>query len=96
MADHPGIIFREAASGRRPALMGHRLDVSQVIETVKAEGGDAQAAAEYFGVNPALVRAAISYYGEYRGEVESWIERERVISEEAETAWRGEQAALQG
>jgi uncharacterized protein (DUF433 family) len=94
MADHPGIVFREGPAGRRAALAGHRLDVWQVMETVRGEGGDVGAAAEYFGVSPGLVGAAVGYYAEYREEVDAWIERNTVMAEEAEAAWRRRQAAL--
>lgn len=96
MADHPGIVFRDGAAGRRPALMGHRLDVARVVQTVREEGGDAERAADYFGVQPALVRAAIGYYAEYRDEVDRWIERGQRLADEAEAAWRSEQAAIGG
>jgi uncharacterized protein (DUF433 family) len=95
MADHPGIVFRDGAAGRRAALAGHRLDVWQVVETVRQEHGDELAAAEYLGVSPGLVGAAVAYYADYRDEVEGWIERNVAEAEEAEEAWRRRQAALQ-
>ena len=36
--DHPLIGFREGAGGRRAALVGTRLDVSQVIDTLRESG----------------------------------------------------------
>jgi len=95
MADHPGIVFRDGHAGRRAALAGHRLDVWQVVETVQHEGGDVEAAAEYLGVSPGLVGAAVGYYADYRDEVDEWIARNTAIAEEAEAAWRRRQAALQ-
>ena len=94
MADHPGIVFRDGAAGRRAALAGHRLDVWQVVETVRGEGGDVNAAAGYFGISPGLVGAAVGYYADYRDEVDAWIESNAAMAEEAEAAWRRRQAAL--
>jgi uncharacterized protein (DUF433 family) len=95
MADHPGIVFRDGAAGRRAALAGHRLDVWQVMETVRQEGGDVDAAASYLSISPGLVGAAVGYYADYRDEVEEWIDRNNAMAEEAEAAWRRRQAALQ-
>ena len=35
MDEHPLIYFRDGANGRRPALLGTRLDVADVIETLR-------------------------------------------------------------
>lgn len=94
IADHPGIMFRDGPAGRRPALAGHRLDVWQVIETVREEHGNVEAAAEYLNISPGLVNAAVSYYADYKEEVEAWIERNAAIAKEAQEAWRRRQAAL--
>lgn len=95
MNDHPGIVFRDGAGGRRAALAGHRLDVWQVVETVGQEGGDVAAAAEYLGVSPSLVGAAVGYYADYRDEIDSWIERNATMAREAEEAWRRRQSAFE-
>jgi uncharacterized protein (DUF433 family) len=95
MADHPGVVFRDGAGGRRAALAGHRLDVWQVVETVGQEGGDVEAAARYLGISPGLVGAAVGYYADYRDEVDTWIERSSAMARDAEEAWRRRQAAFQ-
>src|ERR1700704_6404612 len=84
MADHPGIAFRDGPAGRRAALIGHRLDVWQVVGTVRQEGGSGEAAGEYLGVSPGLAGAAVGYYADYRDEVEAWIDRNASIAKEAE------------
>lgn len=94
MAEHPGIIFRSGPSGRRPGLAGHRLDVWDVVETVKNEGGDPQAAAAYLGIGHHLVAAALDYYADYQDEVDRWIEHNAREAEEAEALWRRRNAAL--
>ena len=95
MADHPGIVFRDGAGGRRAALVGHRLDVWQVVETVQQEDGDIEAAAGYLGISPGLVGAAVGYYADYPDEVTEWAERNAAMAREAEESWRRRQAALQ-
>ncbi len=94
MADHPGIVFRDGAGGRRAALAGHRLDVWQVIETIGQESGSVEAAAEYLGISPGLLGAAVGYYADYRAEIDDWIQRNAVMAQETEEAWRRRQAAL--
>jgi len=91
---HPLVYFREAASGRRPALLGTRLDVWQVIETVRAESGSVAAAAGYLGQPEAKVAAAVSYYAEFKEEIDAFAERAKQAAEEAETAWRREREAF--
>ena len=94
MAEHPGIVFRGGPSGRRPGLAGHRLDVWEVVETVRNEGGNPQAAAAYLGISPHLVAAALGYYADYRDEVDAWIDRNAAEAEEAEASWRRRDTAL--
>jgi len=89
---HPLIWFRTGGSGlRRPALVGTRLDVSQVVDTVRGENGDVAAAAEYLSVPERMVRAAVDYYADfteeidaYRAEELAFAERERERSERAQ------------
>jgi uncharacterized protein (DUF433 family) len=88
MRAYPGIGFREGASGRRPALLGTRIDVRHVVDTVRAEDGDLQSAAAYFQVPVGLVRAAMEYYADHRAAVDAWIERENRIAAEAESRWQ--------
>jgi hypothetical protein len=85
----PDIVFREGAAGRRAVLAGHRLDVWQVVETVRLEGGDICAAATYLSVSSDLVAAAVDYCAE----IAAWIARNRAMAEEAEAAWHRRQAA---
>lgn len=94
MADHPGIVFRDGAGGRRAALAGHRLDVWQVVETIRQEGGDIDAAADYFGISAGLVGAAAGYYADYRDEIDGLIEENAAMARDAEAAWRRRQEAF--
>jgi len=92
--DHPLIIFREGAAGRRPALGGTRLDVSQVIDTLRESDNSISATAEYLDISEPHVRAAVRYYAEFRDEVDEWRERMRALAAREEEAWRREQAIL--
>ena len=43
--EYPLIAFRDGAAGRRPGLIGSRLDVWQLVETVRQNGSVEEAAA---------------------------------------------------
>ncbi len=88
MDEHPEIGFREGALGRRAILAGSRLDVWQVIETVRNSGNSVQETADYLGLPPSRVQAAVNYYAVYRDEVEEIAERERAVADRAEATWR--------
>jgi uncharacterized protein (DUF433 family) len=92
--DHPLIMFREGAAGRRAALAGTRLDVSQVIDTLRESENSIGATAEYLEIPEQHVRAAVQYYADFRDEVDEWRERARAIAEREEDAWRREQSVL--
>lgn len=94
MDEHPEIAFREGALGRRPILAGTRLDVWQVIETVRNSDNSVQEAAEYLRLAPSRVQAAVNYYAVYREEVDEIAERERAVSDRAEATWRAGQELL--
>lgn len=92
--NHPLIMFREEAAGRRATLVGTRLDVSQVIDTLRESDNSVGATADYLGISEQHVRAAVRYYADFRDEVDEWRERARAIAEREEEAWRREQAIL--
>jgi uncharacterized protein (DUF433 family) len=91
---HPGIVFRDGPAGRRAAMEGRRLDVWQVMETVWASDGNVEEAAAYLGLRPDQVRAAISYYTEFPGEIDDWVQRNREEADRGRAQWEREQASL--
>jgi uncharacterized protein (DUF433 family) len=80
--------------GRRAALAGTRLDVAQVVETVKQSRNSTAAAADYLAIPEPWVRACVRYYADFPEEVDEWRERLHSIAEREEDAWRRAQAAL--
>jgi len=85
MDEHPLISFRDGAAGRRPALMGTRLDVWQVVETVRQNENSSSEAADYLRLPVSHVDACLAYYVDYQDEVDGWIAREHAAVEQAET-----------
>ena len=90
MDEHPAIVFRDGLGGRRAALGGTRLDVWQVVDTVR-KSVDVDEAAEYLNVPVAKVRAAMRYYSAFKTEVDQWARRARERAETEEQGWRREQ-----
>jgi uncharacterized protein (DUF433 family) len=91
MDEHPLINFREGAAGRRPTLMGTRLDVATVISTVRQNGNSVEEAAHYLRLPVSHVEACVRYYLAYQDEIDEWIERDEAEAEAAETSWRKRQ-----
>ncbi len=94
MDEHHGIYFRDGGSGRRAALLGTRLDVAQVIETLRQNGNSIEETADYLDLSTAQVDAAVRYYAAFGDEVDSWIEQSRAIAERERELWRRRQEAL--
>jgi uncharacterized protein (DUF433 family) len=94
MDEHPLITFREGAAGRRAAIAGTRLDVWQVIETLRNSANSPSEAAAYLEIPETSVRAAARYYAAFPDDVDGLAERMREIADREEELWRGEQAML--
>jgi hypothetical protein len=92
--DHPLVRFVDGASGRRAALVGSGLDVWEVIATTRDNGNDLQQAAALLGIAPGLVQGAVSYYGEYRDEIDAEIALNRAEWERGYAAWEAGKQAL--
>ena len=92
---HPLIRFHHGPGGRRqPLVVGTRLYVHQVMSTVRASHGDVAEAADYLGISPRLVRAAVEYYAELSDEVDE----DAAVAERTERSerarWERQQRAL--
>jgi uncharacterized protein (DUF433 family) len=92
--EHPLIYFREGAAGRRPALLGSRLDVADAITTIRQNEGSVEEAAGYLEIPVEQLEAATRYYGEYKDEVDELIERSRLAVERERERWRRGHEAL--
>jgi hypothetical protein len=91
MADHPGVIFKDGPSGRRAAL-AYGPDIWEIIKYLREidDRGPAalDAAAEAFAADPGRIATAVSYYGDYPGEIDAEITAADEASLRAEQAWR--------
>jgi uncharacterized protein (DUF433 family) len=92
--EFPQIYFREGALGRRAALLGTRLDVWQIVETVRNHGNSLEQAAEYLDLPVERVHVAVRYAAAHRDEVDEIAERELAAADRAEELWRAEQDLL--
>lgn len=92
---HPLIRFDAGAAGRRqPRVVGTRLDVHQVVATLRANDADVDATAEYLGIDPRLVRAALDYYAEFTDEVDADAAEADRVAETERARWESVQHAL--
>ena len=94
MADHPGVIFKEGPAGRRAAL-AYGPDIWEIVKFLREvdERGPAalEAAAEVFALDDNRIGTAVSYYGDYRDEIDAEIDAADDASVRAEHAWRIQQ-----
>lgn len=98
MKRHPGIVFRDGATGRRPALADGpqvwvlaRLFREQRLDSDEAMELAATGAATWMELPTRSVLAAVRYYVDYRDEIDDWMRRLDEHSERAEAAWRSKQ-----
>lgn len=97
MDEHPGIVFRPGPTGRRAGLAAG-LDVWELIWTLRTapETGDEAiaATADLLNLTEHQVRTGLRYYAAFPEEIDERIARNFDGADEAEAAWRREQAAL--
>lgn len=85
---HPLIVFRAGGSSlRRPALMGSRLYVWQIVDTVRDNGSSVAAAAEYLALPEHHVQAAIDYYADFKDEVDGYRAEVRDLERRERERW---------
>jgi uncharacterized protein (DUF433 family) len=75
--------------------VGTRLAVHQVLATVRDDrAGGVDAAAEYLGIEPALVGAAVDYYADFADEVDADAEVAERIARDERARWERRERAL--
>lgn len=95
LEQYPLIRFHRGAAGRRqPLVMGTRLYVYQVMSTVRTSNGDIAGAADYLGISPRLVRAAVEYYAEFSDEVDEDAAAAELVERSEQDRWERQQRAL--
>lgn len=92
--EHPLIHFRDGAAGRRPAILGSRLDVADLVTTVRQNDNSVEEAAAYLEIPVEQVNAAIGYYAAYKDEIDEEIRDAAQAAEETARRWRSEQEVL--
>ena len=74
----PGVVFADGPAGRRPVVAGSGLDVWEVVATWQAGGEDRTKLRESLHwLTEAQIRAALSYYELYPGDIDPRLEREQ-------------------
>jgi uncharacterized protein (DUF433 family) len=94
MDEHPNVHFVDGPMGRRAAIAGTGLDVWEIVEVAKDNGGSVAETAAYLEIDPRLVESALRYYGANREEIDDWIARLHALNEREENAWRAAQEAI--
>jgi uncharacterized protein (DUF433 family) len=92
--EHPLIYFRDGEAGRRPALFGTRLDVADVLATVRQNDNSIEEAAAYLELPVEHVEACVRYYADYKSEIDAWIERVETIAQRERERWQRRRQAL--
>lgn len=88
---HPGIVFRDGALGRRPALV-RGPDVWEVVMVWMANDRDVRATADYLEKPIGLIEAALGYYADHQAEIDEWLEANDREMTEGYAAWLRRQA----
>jgi len=71
MDKHPGITFKTTPLGRRAVVVARPgLQVIDIIGTWQGERQDVAATARYFRITEDDVRAVLSYYADYKKEID--------------------------
>jgi uncharacterized protein (DUF433 family) len=86
LVEHPGIQFRDGPTGRRAGIVGG-LDVWELVQTIRYNGGRLEDAAAYHGIALRDVQAAARYYAAFPDEIEARLRANEALADrEAELA----------
>jgi len=72
---------------------GTRLDVGDIIATVRQDDGSVEEAAGYLTIPPGAVRAAFAYHAEYKDEVDSELAARGRAAARERAHWEREQGS---
>jgi uncharacterized protein (DUF433 family) len=73
----PGVVFVDGPAGRRAVVAGSGLDVWEIVATWQAVGKDyGRLRKSYAWLTEPQLRAALSYYELYPGDIEARLDRE--------------------
>ncbi len=95
MAEHPGIVFREGAAGRRPAIAGGPQIwwIASIFRRLGLDAADLVASTvKLTELPPHQVGVALRYYMAYPDEVNAWIDRNNALADEGYADWVREQS----
>jgi uncharacterized protein (DUF433 family) len=92
--EHPLISFRDKESGRKPALLGTRLDIADVITTIRQNDNSIEEAADYLELPVEHLDACVRYYADYKDEIDASIENAQAIAQRERDRWERRQQAL--
>jgi hypothetical protein len=99
MEEHPGVVFRDGAIGRRAVLVGGP-DVREVVRAVKSvrdaepdlnADGVVALVETNTGVSVRLVETAVRYWSAYPNEIDAWIADIEAVELEHYAAWERRQ-----
>jgi CopG-like RHH_1 or ribbon-helix-helix domain, RHH_5 len=95
MREHPGIVFRDGAVGRRPAIAGGP-QIWWIAAVLRGVGLDAKNLVQRTVALTELpidqVTIALQYYTAYPEEIDAWIDRNNEEGERGYAEWLREQS----
>lgn len=75
-------------------LVGTRLYVHQIISTLRDSGNNIDEAADYLGLRPQQVNAALAYYADFADEVDEDAATARQAEEDERSRWERQRQVL--
>jgi ABC-type phosphonate transport system ATPase subunit len=72
------------------------LDIWEIVEVARDNGGSVAETAAYLEIDPRLVESALRYYGSNREEIDDWIARIHALNEREEAKWHAAREAISG
>ena len=69
-------------------MLGTRLDVADVIKTIRQNDRSVQRTAAYLELPADRIEACLRYYADYADEIDEWIDRAQAIAEREEARWQ--------